>query len=308
MKTRTIKTKPREVRGRKMRILQEGTAGSVYFTAEQLRAFRREAQVRSSTTPEGDAVSNVEEQAKDSARDLSWATYRLTKAGLRRIRKHNAADTQDTVPAEVTQVQSGTHEVSESLQTASESPDVPFHDDPGKRPLSADEIEKGRNHQRKKRRAELDKQQPAALSAHTVQPILSQKKPSTMLSKEAEAAPLRQPVQMPRTRQKSTGVIHGRPPYPLPRIRGSPETTEKLPAKVSESKPRLLIRTANLDIRSEARISAAMAAKANARASELAAEHASRNAQRAARHMAEVTRRAAQHTAKQLKRSSEGAL
>jgi len=309
MKTRTIKTKPREVRGRKMRILQEGSAGTAYLTAEQLRAFRREAQARKDTTPEGDAVANVEDQAKDTARDLSWAAYRLTKAGVR-MGKRNSEGQPETGLREIQdkQISPADPEVQAEPPTTEFVQELPLPDDPGKRPLSADEIEKGRNHQHKKRCMEMEKLRPDAASIHAVPSAPSNKQASAAPSGKTEAVQIQAPVQSPRTRQKSTGVIHGRPPYPLPRIRGSPGEAEKLPSKVQESKPRLLIKTANAEIRTEAKRSAAMAAKANAKASELAAEYTARSAQKAAKHMAEVTRRAAQRTARQLKRSSQAAI
>lgn len=85
---KTIKTRPREVRGRVMHIAGKASSGAAYFSADQLRSLRREAQVRSQeTTPEGDAVSNVEDQASQTAEKVPYAAYKLTRAQIRLIKK-----------------------------------------------------------------------------------------------------------------------------------------------------------------------------------------------------------------------------
>ena len=85
---KTIKTRPREVRGRVMHIAGKASSGAAYFSADRLRAIRREAQVRKQeTTPEGDAVSNVEDQASQTAEKVPYAAYRLTRAQIRLMKK-----------------------------------------------------------------------------------------------------------------------------------------------------------------------------------------------------------------------------
>ncbi|MGN0763511.1 MAG: hypothetical protein ACI4MK_08975, partial [Aristaeellaceae bacterium] len=85
---KTIKTRPREVRGRVMHVAGKASSGAAYFSADRLRAIRREAQVRrQETKPEGDAVSNVEDQASQTAEKVPYAAYRLTRAQIRLIKK-----------------------------------------------------------------------------------------------------------------------------------------------------------------------------------------------------------------------------
>ena len=85
---KTIKTKPREVRGRVMNVAGKASSGAAYFSADKLRSIRREAQVRKQeTTPEGDAVSNVEDQASQTAEKVPYAAYKLTQAQIRLIKK-----------------------------------------------------------------------------------------------------------------------------------------------------------------------------------------------------------------------------
>lgn len=85
---KTIKTKPREVRGRVMHVAGKASSGAAYFSADKLRSIRREAQVRKQeTTPEGDAVSNVEDQASQTAEKVPYAAYKLTRAQIRLIKK-----------------------------------------------------------------------------------------------------------------------------------------------------------------------------------------------------------------------------
>ena len=85
---KTIKTRPREVRGRVMHVAGKASSGAAYFSADRLRAIRREAQVRKQETkPEGDAVSNVEDQASQTAEKVPYAAYRLSRAQIRLIKK-----------------------------------------------------------------------------------------------------------------------------------------------------------------------------------------------------------------------------
>ena len=85
---KTIKTKPREVRGRVMHVAGKASSGAAYFSADKLRSIRREAQVRKQeTTPEGDAVSNVEDQASQTAEKVPYSAYKLTQAQIRLIKK-----------------------------------------------------------------------------------------------------------------------------------------------------------------------------------------------------------------------------
>ena len=85
---KTIKTKPREVRGRVMNVAGKASSGAAYFSADKLRSIRREAQVRKQeTTPEGDAVSNVEDQVSQTAEKVPYAAYKLTQAQIRLIKK-----------------------------------------------------------------------------------------------------------------------------------------------------------------------------------------------------------------------------
>ena len=85
---KTIKTKPREVRGRVMHVAGKASSGAAYFSADKLRSIRREAQVRKQeTTPEGGAVSNVEDQASQTAEKVPYAAYKLTQVQIRLIKK-----------------------------------------------------------------------------------------------------------------------------------------------------------------------------------------------------------------------------
>ena len=85
---KTIKTKPREVRGRVMHVAGKASSGAAYFSADKLRSIRREAKVRrQESTPEGDAVSNVEDQASQNAEKVPYAAYKLTQAQIRLIKK-----------------------------------------------------------------------------------------------------------------------------------------------------------------------------------------------------------------------------
>lgn len=85
---KTIKTRPREVRGRVMHIAGKASSGAAYFSADRLRVIRREVQVRrQETKPEGDAVSNVEDQASQTAEKVPYVAYKLTRAQIRLIKK-----------------------------------------------------------------------------------------------------------------------------------------------------------------------------------------------------------------------------
>lgn len=85
---KTIKTRPREVRGRVMHVAGKASSGAAYFSADRLRAIRREAQVRKQETkPEGDAVSNVEDQASQTVEKVPYAAYRLTRAQIQLIKR-----------------------------------------------------------------------------------------------------------------------------------------------------------------------------------------------------------------------------
>ena len=85
---KTIKTRPREVRGRVMHVAGKASSGAAYFSADRLRAIRREAQVRKQETkPEGDAVSNVEDQASQTAEKVPYVAYKLTRAQIRLMKK-----------------------------------------------------------------------------------------------------------------------------------------------------------------------------------------------------------------------------
>lgn len=84
---KTIKTRPREVRGRVMHVAGKASSGAAYFSADRLRAIRREAQVRKQKTkPKCDAVSNVEDQVSQTAEKLPYAAYRLKGKRLPRRR------------------------------------------------------------------------------------------------------------------------------------------------------------------------------------------------------------------------------
>ena len=85
---KTIKTRPREVRGRVMHVAGKASSGAAYFSADRLRAIRREAQVRKQETkPEGDAISNVENQAAQTAEKVPYVAYKLTRAQIRLIKR-----------------------------------------------------------------------------------------------------------------------------------------------------------------------------------------------------------------------------
>ncbi|MDO5323574.1 MAG: hypothetical protein Q4G06_06100 [Clostridia bacterium] len=85
---KTIKTRPREVRGRVMHVAGKASSGAAYFSADRLRAIRREVQVRrQETKPEGDAVSNVEDQASQTAEKVPYVAYKLTCAQIRLMKK-----------------------------------------------------------------------------------------------------------------------------------------------------------------------------------------------------------------------------
>ena len=121
---RTIKMKPRAVRGRVVRTVGRGTVDTAYYSAEQLRAMRREAKKRpQETTPEGDAVSNVEDQAEQSVEEVAYGVCRLTRAQIRKLRGRRK----------------------KHAQIVQELPVDGAIDDPGKRPLSAREISDGRD-------------------------------------------------------------------------------------------------------------------------------------------------------------------
>ena len=80
---KTIKTKHREVRVDGMHV-----AGIIFFSADKLCSIQREAQVcKQGTPPEGDAVSNVEDQASQIAEKVSYAAYKLTQVQIRLIKR-----------------------------------------------------------------------------------------------------------------------------------------------------------------------------------------------------------------------------
>ena len=71
-----------------MYVAGKASSGAAYFSADKLRSIRREAQVRKQeTTPEGDAVSNVEDQASQTMEKVPYAAYKLTQAQIRLIKK-----------------------------------------------------------------------------------------------------------------------------------------------------------------------------------------------------------------------------
>ena len=85
---KTIKTRPREVRSCVMHVAGKVSSGTAYLSADRLRAIRRDTQVRKQETkPEGDAVSNVEDQASQTAEKVPYAVYRLPHAQIQLIKK-----------------------------------------------------------------------------------------------------------------------------------------------------------------------------------------------------------------------------
>ena len=118
MKTvvKTIKTRPRAVRDRRMALPQ----AAARVTASQAQAMKRRAErAREETKPEGEAVSTVQERMGQAAQAVPCVAYRLTRAQIRLLRRGISQMRQNHAPTE------------------------PF-DDPAKRPLNAREIAGGR--------------------------------------------------------------------------------------------------------------------------------------------------------------------
>lgn len=332
-----------------------GAANASYYSAEQLRALRREAKVSpQETTPEGDAVSNVEDQASQTAEQLPRATYRLTRTELRFFRARAekrgevAAKPFDgmeggdpekptaSTPSESTSIEhekpAGEARASPQAKPDAVEPEAEVLDDPAKRPLSAREIAKGRENRERKRSAELESPSPQEGQApEETQPTSHRRKSTTKPRQEqavhrtevnrsssrrgnsfsrtekehAHAATAESQL---RIRRECTGIQHERPPQALPKTRETVRAHVDSSQRVIGRHTCPAIKTADAAARTEARQSAALAAKSQKKAVERAAEQAAKNAQKAAKHMADLARRNALRLAEQMKRASEAAI
>ncbi len=293
---RTIKMKPREVRGRTMRIVTKGTSTTTYLTAEQIQSQRREAKVRAEESkPEGDAVSNIQEQAEQTAEKIPYAAYRLTRAQIRFIkrrveaRRQKAETKKATSEKQPAQQKKPDGDVKASPQAEPKN-DAPL-DDPKNRPLSEREIAKGREGRRKKRSADQSGNAPRKFSP------------------AGEKKQLGDPPSFrPRIHEENTIVQHQRPEQALPKIREPAAQINTASQRVIERHTHQAVKTADAATRTAAKQSAALAEKANARLLDRAARQAAQNAARAARHMADLARQAALRTMEALRWSAKMAI
>lgn len=271
---RTIKMKPRAVRGRVVRIVGRGTMDTAYYSAEQLRAMRREAKKRpQETTPEGDAVSNVEDQAEQSMEEVAYGVCRLTRSQIRKLRARRNRH------AQIAQELS----VDEAI------------DDPGKRPLSAREISDGRERRENRRKEEVSEAVPDKKKEDKHQRIHT--------DKPDEASPAQ-----PKIRQESAGIHHEKPKPSLPKPREEIRMNNSPSRLVMERHESPVVKTADAATRMTAKQNAAFASRTNTLPIERAAQQAVKNAERTAKHMAELARKSARRTAELLSRASQAAI
>lgn len=271
---RTIKMKPRAVRGRVVRTIGRGTMDTAYCSAEQLRAMRREAKKGpQETTPEGDAVSNVEDQAEQSVEEVAYGVCRLTRAQIRKLRAQRKRQ----------------------AQIVHELPADEAIDDPGKRLLSAREISDGRERRENRRKEEVSKAAPTEKKEDKSQRVHVDRRDEVST------------VQL-KIRQESDGIHHEKPKPSLPKPREEIRMNNSPSRLVMERHERPVVKTADAATRMTAKQSAAFAAKANGRPIERAAQQAAKNAEHTAKHMAELARKSARRTAELLSRASQAAI
>lgn len=280
---RTIKMKPRAVRGRVVRTVGRGTMDTAYYSAEQLRAMRREAKKRpQETTPEGGAVSNVEDQAEQSVEETTYGVCRLTRSQIRKLqaRRKLHAHTSRELPIEDVV----------PISTADEG-----IDDPGKRPLSAREISDGRERRENRRKEEVSKAAPTEKKVDKYHRIHAD------TPDEASTA-------QPKIRQESAGIHHEKPKPSLPKPREEIRMNNSPSRLVMERHERQVVKTADAAARAAAKQNAAFASRTNARTIERAAQQAAKNAERTAKYMAELARKSAKRTAELLNKASRAAI
>lgn len=295
----SIKMKPRAVRGRVLKGVGRASTGAAQFSSDKVRIVKRQMEVRpTESKPEGDAVSNVQEEMERNLEQAPRAVYRLTRAQIRLIRRHAEKRREAARLTEQVEQAQSSHTGLEPNTPVRASPEIfpeaaPTFDDPAKRPLSAREIAKGRKHRRTVRR---DAREP---------PIPAEKdstgKSFASSSKIPESA-------KPRTRQEHSRLFHEKPAPSMPKPRESLRQPIKSTKHVIERQPRQVVKTADAAARTAAQQSVNAAKKAGVKAKDQAAKVAAKNVAKASKHMADLARQAARRTADALRRASQAAI
>jgi hypothetical protein len=274
------------------------STGAARFTSDKVRVIKRQTEVRlQESKPEGDAISNVQEEMERRLEQAPRMVYRLTRVQIRLIRRH-VEKRKEAARLKIQAEQAHSPQPdAESGAPARASPGpsheaVSTFDDPAKRPLSAREIAKGREHRRASRR---DARKP--IPAEKGDPS----KPTPVSTEIPEAA-------KPRTRYEPARIQHERPAPKAPKPRESFRQPVKATQHVIERQPRQAVKTADAAARTAARQSANGAKKTAARTTDQAAKVAAKNAAKAAKHMADLARQAARRTADARRRASQAAI
>lgn len=291
----SIKMKPRAVRGRVPKGVGHASAGAVQFSSDKVRVIKRQMDVRpTESKPEGDAVSNVQEEMEQRLVQAPRAIYRLTRAQIRLIR-HRVEKRREAARQveQAEQAQLGAETNAPARASPEISPEAAStFDDPAKRPLSAREIAKGRE---RRRAARQDTREPIpAEKGSSSRPSL----PSSDASNSVK----------PHTRQEPTRILHEKPAPNIPKPRESFRQPVKTTQHVIERQPRQVIKTADAAARTAAQQSVNAAKKAGVKATERAAQTTARNAAKVAKHMADLAKRASRRTADALRRASQAAI
>ena len=79
----SIKMKPRAVRGRVLKGFGHASKDAAQIISDRVRIVKRQMEVRpQESKPEGDAVSNVQEEMERSLEQVPRVAYRLTRAQI----------------------------------------------------------------------------------------------------------------------------------------------------------------------------------------------------------------------------------
>jgi hypothetical protein len=259
----SIKMKPRTVRGRVLK-------GAVRSTSDNVRIVRRQMEVRpQESKPEGAAVSNVQEQMERSLAQAPRTIYRLTRAQIRLIRRRVEQRREAARLVEQAGQAQQPQPSAKPNAPARASPEISpeaasTFDDPAKRPLSAREIAKGREHRQAARKG-------------VGEPIPSDKAEIAKPSVPSESVEPFKPL----TRQEPTRIHHNRPEPKTPKPRTLLRQPVNTAQHVIERQPHQAIKGADAAARTAAQQSVNAAKKAGVKTTERAAIRASIQAMRA---------------------------
>ena len=86
---KTVKTKPREVRGRIVKMVGKSGVHAAYFASDKIRMMKAHSSVHvEESKPEGDAVSNAQKCIEKTIQTAPYRAYKLTAMSIRMTKKY----------------------------------------------------------------------------------------------------------------------------------------------------------------------------------------------------------------------------